>query len=79
VDEVVTIDVHSERDKQLFPVPLMSTFPAEIFANAIRKHQLTDATIVAPDNGAIPRCQAVNIVFLGSLIAYLVKKGRRSW
>ncbi len=60
VDEVVTIDVHSERDKQLFPVPLISTFPAEIFANAIRKHQLTDATIVAPDNGAIPRCKAVN-------------------
>lgn len=60
VDEVVTIDVHSERDKQLFSVPLISTFPAEIFANAIRKHQLTDATIVAPDNGAIPRCQAVN-------------------
>jgi ribose-phosphate pyrophosphokinase len=60
VDEVVTIDVHSERDKQLFPIPLISGFPAEIFANAIRKHQLIDATVIAPDNGAIPRCQAVN-------------------
>jgi ribose-phosphate pyrophosphokinase len=60
VDEVLTVDVHSERDKQLFPVPLVSTFPAEIFANAIRKYRLTDATIVAPDNGAIPRCKAVN-------------------
>jgi ribose-phosphate pyrophosphokinase len=60
VDEVVTINVHSERDKQLFPVPLISTFPAEIFANAIGRHQLSDATIVAPDNGAMPRCRAVN-------------------
>jgi len=61
VDDVVTIDVHSERDKHLFPMPLVSVFPAEIFADAIRTYQLTDATIVAPDNGAIPRCQAVNL------------------
>jgi ribose-phosphate pyrophosphokinase len=60
VDEVVTIDVHSARDKQLFSMPLVSLFPAEIFADAIRKCQLTDVTIVAPDNGAMPRCQAVN-------------------
>jgi len=60
VDEVATIDVHSERDKHLFHMPLVSVFPAEIFAHAIRTYQLTDATIVAPDNGAIPRCQAVN-------------------
>ena len=60
VDEVLTVDVHSERDKQLFPIPMVSTFPAEIYANAIRKYQLTDATIVAPDHGALPRCKAVN-------------------
>ncbi len=60
VDEVLTIDVHSERDKQLFPIPLVSTFPVEIFANAVTKYQLTDATIVAPDHGAIPRCKAVS-------------------
>jgi len=60
VDEVVTIDVHSQRDQQLFPIPLVSVFPAEIFAHSIRRCQLSDATIVAPDNGAILRCQAVN-------------------
>jgi ribose-phosphate pyrophosphokinase len=59
IDEVLTIDLHSEHDKHLFPIPLLSTFPAEIFAAAITHHQLTDATIVAPDNGAIPRCNAV--------------------
>lgn len=60
VDEAFTIDVHSKRDQQLFPIPLVSIFPAELFAKAIRNFHLTDATLVAPDNGAIPRCQAVN-------------------
>jgi len=60
IDDVVTVDVHSERDKQLFPVPLISIFPDEVFARAIQTHQLADATLVAPDNGAIWRCQAVN-------------------
>ena len=76
VDEVCTIDVHSERDKQLFPIPLLSTFPARIFANAIGEHHLIDATIVAPDNGAIPRCRSVNAA-LGrptSDVPYLEKR-----
>ena len=60
VDEAYTVDVHSKRDQQLFPIPLISSFPAELFAKAIRNFHLTDATVVAPDNGAIPRCQAVN-------------------
>ena len=58
-DQVITIDSHSERDRQLFPIPLISFSTAGIFADAIRKYQLTDATIVAPDNGAIGRCDAV--------------------
>lgn len=62
VDEVLTIDVHSQIDQRLFPIPLASLFPAEIFSNAIREFQWTDATLVSPDKGAIPRCQAVNNV-----------------
>ena len=58
-DEVLTVDIHSERDKELFPVPLVSLSTAELFAAAIQKWRLTDATVVAPDNGAIPRCEAV--------------------
>jgi ribose-phosphate pyrophosphokinase len=59
IDEVLTIDVHSERDKQLFPIPLTSLSTAEVFAAAIKEHHLIDATIVAPDNGAIRRCNEV--------------------
>ena len=58
-DQVLTIDAHSERDKELFPIPLLSVSTAGLFAAAIQEWRLTDATIVAPDNGAIPRCEAV--------------------
>jgi ribose-phosphate pyrophosphokinase len=61
VDEVLTVDVHSERDKQLFPMPLISLSTANLFAEAIRNYRLNDAVVVAPDNGAIGRCEAVKI------------------
>jgi ribose-phosphate pyrophosphokinase len=60
IDEIVTIDIHSEAARQLFPQPLVSLFPTEIFADALNKHQLMDATLVAPDKGAIWRCRMVN-------------------
>ena len=59
IDQVFTVDVHSERDKELFPIPLVSLSTASLFADIIQRHRLTDATIVAPDNGAIGRCEAV--------------------
>lgn len=58
-DGVVTIDVHSEAAQCLFPIPVTSAFPADVFANAINHFGLTMATIVAPDNGAIRRCEQV--------------------
>lgn len=58
-DQVITLDVHSETDKRLFPIPLLSMETATLFAGAMRKHKLAGATIVAPDNGAIPRSRAV--------------------
>jgi len=61
IDEVITIDVHSERAKGLFPIPVQSLSPAEIFAAALRRYGLSGATIVAPDEGAISRCDAVQI------------------
>jgi ribose-phosphate pyrophosphokinase len=59
IDEIITVDVHSERAKKLFPMPVQSLSPAEIFAEALTTLELRGATIVAPDNGAIGRCQAV--------------------
>lgn len=59
IDQVFTVDVHSERDKQLFPIPLISLSTDTLFADAIQKNGLENATIVAPDSGAIGRCEAV--------------------
>lgn len=59
IDRVVTIDVHSQRDMDLFPIPVISLSTAILFARAIHEHRLHGATIVAPDNGAIARCETV--------------------
>lgn len=58
-DTVITVDVHSQAAQRLFPMPVVSVFPSEVFANAMKNYQLMEATIVAPDNGAIRRCEQV--------------------
>jgi len=60
-DPVITLDVHSETDNRLFPIRLISVETAPLFGDAIRKHNLSAATVVAPDNGAIARAKAVQI------------------
>ena len=59
IDEVITVDMHSDRAKNLFPIPVISLSPAEVFAEALHRAGLIGATIVAPDEGAIARCTAV--------------------
>ena len=61
VNEVITIDVHSERARSLFPIPVVSLSPAAIFASALCHYGKSEAVIVAPDEGATGRCQAVQI------------------
>ncbi len=59
VDDVVTVDVHSASVHKLFPIPADSLSPARIFADEIVRLSLTTATLVAPDEGALDRCEAV--------------------
>jgi ribose-phosphate pyrophosphokinase len=59
VTEVVTVDVHSSRVHQLFPVPVRSLSPARIFASEIAALARTDPTVVAPDAGALERAEAL--------------------
>lgn len=59
IDQILTVDVHSDRDKQLFPIPLISLSTDNLFADAMKKNGFADAIVVAPDNGAIGRCEAV--------------------
>lgn len=58
-DRIITVDIHSAEDQRLFPIPLISLYPAALFADALPQNQLMGATIVAPDQGAIARCEAI--------------------
>ncbi len=62
-DRVLTVDVHSPDDERLFQVPssptLLSISPAAIFGAALNQYQLAGAPIISPDQGAIPRCEAI--------------------
>jgi ribose-phosphate pyrophosphokinase len=59
VQEVVTVDVHSRRVHDLFPLPVRSLSPAAVFAAEIERGGLEDVSVVAPDEGAVERCEAV--------------------
>jgi ribose-phosphate pyrophosphokinase len=59
VNAVVAIDVHSSLIHELFPIPVLSVSPAPLFAAEIGKLSLPDPVIVAPDEGALERCEAV--------------------
>lgn len=75
VDEVITVDVHSPHVRQLFPIPLISLSPAKIFASEIKKQNLEKATIVAPDEGARRRANAVaKEAGITGEIAYVIKE-----
>ena len=58
-DEVWTVDLHSEHDRKLFPLPLESLLPSAIFRESLRGLGLNGACFVSPDQGAIPRCHAM--------------------
>ncbi len=54
---VITADLHSERARKLFAIPVASLSPAPLFAEALAQFGLKHAAIVAPDQGAIARCE----------------------
>lgn len=75
IDQITTIDVHSTKVAEIFPIPLESLSPAKVFAEEIRKLSLLDATLVASDEGAISRCQDVAILAGKNMpIAYMKKE-----
>lgn len=60
VNEAWTIDLHSELDKRLFTIKLVSLSPANLFASQVLELKQPGVTVVAPDTGAIKRAQAVS-------------------
>jgi ribose-phosphate pyrophosphokinase len=75
VDELVTIDIHSQRAVRLLAMPVTSMSPAELCAAELERSNLRDATIVAPDEGAIDRSRAVaEAAGIDRPIAYMRKE-----
>jgi ribose-phosphate pyrophosphokinase len=56
-DEIWTVDLHSEQDKTLFPLPVQSLLPSAIFRESLGRLALNGASFAFPDQGAILRCQ----------------------
>jgi ribose-phosphate pyrophosphokinase len=78
IDELAAVDVHSSKIHQLFPVPVRSLSPAAVFAAEIRRLGLAGATVVAPDEGAVARCEAVReAAGLSPAIAWVEKTRTR--
>lgn len=59
VDKVVTVDVHSQHVKELFPLPVRSISPTEVFVSEIKKLNFLDASLVAPDKSAYQRSETI--------------------
>lgn len=76
VTEVVTVDVHSAIDSELFPIPIRSLSPAGVLAKALRTCPL-EVTFVAPDAGAVDNCEDVRSA-LGKDIAIAHCEKKRS-
>lgn len=75
VDELIAIDVHSDRAAELLAMPVASLSPAELFAAEIGRLGLERPTLVAPDRGAIARSLAVaKAMGGGAPVAHLRKE-----
>lgn len=57
VARVVTLDVHSPHVTPLFPAPLTSLGSEALFVRPLAEHLDAGVTLVAPDEGAIARCE----------------------
>lgn len=74
VHEVITLDVHSDAAAAPFGARFRSVSPAPLFAAELERLGLRDASLVAPDAGARPRCAAVAAAAgIASPIAFLHK------
>lgn len=74
INEVITVDVHSEKVEGLFPLPILNLSPAKIFAQEIKKLKLKNPTFVSPDEGAIKRNEKIkDELGIKNEVAYMTK------
>lgn len=75
ITDVITFDMHSPIGSQLFTIPLISLSPVSVFGGKLKEMDLKNTILVAPDEGAIKRCEAIaNAAGIGGNILYMIKK-----
>jgi ribose-phosphate pyrophosphokinase len=75
VEDVITVDLHSARAAECLGLPVASLSPVHLFADALARRDLRDVTIVAPDEGALARCEALaSAAHIEQPIAHLRKR-----
>ena len=57
VQRIVTVDLHSEAARSLSAVPIESLSPASLYAAELRKLQIEEIVVVAPDEGGAARAR----------------------
>ncbi|MBI2592384.1 ribose-phosphate pyrophosphokinase [Candidatus Saccharibacteria bacterium] len=55
IDQIISVDIHSQADAELLPIPLKSLNPAKLLAQSVKELHAPDIVIVAPDRGALER------------------------
>ncbi len=75
VDKLITFDVHSPIIASFYPIPLVNISSADLFAEEVRKMDVSAISFVAPDEGAVNRCKGVaKKVSSDASIAFVKKK-----
>lgn len=75
IDKVITVDVHSSLDRQQIGLPLVSLSPGLLFAPSIIEMGWQNATVLAPDEGAVGRAEDLaSRIGSGSSPTHLVKR-----
>lgn len=74
INGVVTVDLHSRLDSKLVGLPVLSLMSTSLFANQIKNSGWQDMTVVAPDEGAIHRNEALaEALGVAGSVVHLVK------
>jgi ribose-phosphate pyrophosphokinase len=77
VDELVTVDLHSERARGLLCLPVTSLSSADLLAAAVGPVVTGETVVVSPDRGAIARSRALARALGVDALCWLEKRRER--
>lgn len=73
IDKIITLDLHSEEGLRLFGKKMNSISAVTLFVKQIKKMNLKDFCVIAPDGGAIKRAEELANALMCSKFGHLKK------